>query len=57
MSQCCIMENSQIPQVPKRATPMDKLQSYIRKLEDKVIILTEENRELKSELKVLRKKK
>jgi hypothetical protein len=51
------MENTQIPQAPKRATPMDKLQAYIHKLEDKVIVLSEENRDLKTELKALRKKK
>jgi regulator of replication initiation timing len=51
------MENSQFTQAPKRTTPLDKLQAYILKLEDKVITLTEENRDLKVELKALRKNK
>jgi hypothetical protein len=51
------MENAQFTQAPKRTTPLDKLQAYIIKLEEKVITLTEENRDLKAELKVLRKKK
>jgi regulator of replication initiation timing len=51
------MENAQFTQVPKRTTPLDKLQAYIAKLEDKVIALTEENKDLKVELKALRKNK
>ena len=53
----CIMENAQFTHAPKRTTPLDKLQAYIIKLEDKVIALTEENRDLKVELKALRKNK
>jgi cell division septum initiation protein DivIVA len=49
------MENDTV--APRRTTPMDKLQAYIDKLETKVVALTEENRDLKSELKILRKKR
>jgi chaperonin cofactor prefoldin len=41
----------------KKNTVLDKLQEYVSKLEDKIFQLTEENRAMKTELKMLRKKK
>jgi cell division protein FtsB len=51
------MENESVTVAKTRSSPLDKLQTYIAKLEDKVMALTEENRDLKAELKQLKKLK